>query len=223
MIQVHRSSVPVPEVYGSERVRVAREDVLAEVAGVAAGGGEATIKSAFSRVRQTAALGRIRGRSMLLGDVTNLLWEAARPALMELFHGKCAYCESRFQEGLPSIDLYRPREGARDTDGSIATLHYAWLAFEWNNTLLACAYCRRAKGSRFPVSGTRARVGEMDEEALAFEGPLILDPCRDAPHQEMLPQGDGMLMPRGERGGITIEVLNLNRPGRWPRRRCVAF
>jgi energy-coupling factor transporter ATP-binding protein EcfA2 len=211
MIQVHRSTVPVPEVYASQRAREAREEVLAEVAEVAAEGGGTTMKAAFSRVRQTAALGRMRGRSMFLGDFTNLLWESARPVLMDLFHGKCAYCESRLEEGQASIDLYRPREGARDTDGSVSTLHYAWLAFEWHNTLLACAYCRRAKGSRFPVSGTRALVGEMDEEVLALEGPLIMDPCRDNPLQELIPRGDGMLMPRGERGGITIEVLNLNR------------
>lgn len=59
--------------------------------------------------------------------------------LMELFYGKCAYCESAI--GLTSdleIDQFRPMS-ASGLDGSGSMEHYQWLRIEWENLYPACS------------------------------------------------------------------------------------
>ena len=211
MIQVDRAAVPVPEEYLSERTRQERERVIAELREIASEEDRASGTGFFSKVRQTAASGRIRGRGLFLGDYVHLLWAAAQPALMELFHGKCAYCESSGEHARLEVDLFRPRENARDADGSSSPLHYSWLGYDWENTVLACNFCQRAKGSRFPVFGKRLALGAEVGEGPDAEYPMLLNPCLDAPLQHLWLQEDGRLLPRDEAGRATIEVLNLNR------------
>ena len=64
-----------------------------------------------------------------------------RAALNTLFHGKCAYCESKIKHvSDPHIEHYRPKSKFPD------------LTFAWDNLLLACGQCNSAKykGDRFP-------------------------------------------------------------------------
>lgn len=246
MIYVDHSAVPIPEIYLHERTRSERDHVLAQLASLREED-RAGATGLLARARQSAASGRIRAKGMFAGDYLDALLEEARPALWQLFHGKCAYCETslesirgasdlyqppNYKETLGgrepsrvrgSADLYRPREGARGADGASSVLHYSWLAFEWENTLLGCAFCLRAKGSRFPVGNIRAALGTLDGDALAAEHPLLLNPCADFPLQHMVPDLDkGLLIPFDERGAATIEVLNLNRGDLIEARRATA-
>src|SRR5208283_227039 len=64
-----------------------------------------------------------------------------KDALIALFHGKCAYCESFIRNvDYGHIEHFRPK--------SI----YPKLTFEWTNLLLACGICNGAehKGDKFP-------------------------------------------------------------------------
>jgi uncharacterized protein (TIGR02646 family) len=74
-------------------------------------------------------------------------------ALIAMFHGKCAYCESKITVvTYGSIEHFRPK--------SI----YPGLTFEWNNLLFSCDICNDTghKGNQFPLD----RNGN----------PLLLDP-----------------------------------------------
>ncbi|MXO70290.1 endonuclease [Altererythrobacter buctensis] len=118
--------------------------------------------------------------------------------LEELFHGKCAYCETFYASQAPvDVEHYRPKgavEGAPDHPG------YWWLGMEWSNLLPSCLDCNRRRKQRapdgigdlnvlykatqsgkkdsFPVAGVRA---DSENAELAAEHALLLDPTRDDP------------------------------------------
>lgn len=217
MIYVDRSTVPVPEVYLSERTLAEKERMWEEAKQLLfdrEGGGIA------AKVKGYALAGRLRAATATGSDYTSVIWRAARPALMQLFRGKCAYCETPLDEERGDVELYRPRASARALDGSVDPLHYYWLAYEWGNTLIACAFCNRGKGTRFPIQGTRVRIGEADEAALEAESPMLLNPCLDLPVAHLLAEASGLLSPQTERGHVTVEVLNFNRSELAERRRA---
>lgn len=94
-----------------------------------------------------------------------LLWNKYRKnyvqeALYTMFHGKCAYCESKIGHiDYLHIEHYRPKS------------KYPELTFQWENFLAACTKCNTNKGDTFPL-----------DEA---ESPLLIDPCIDNPAQHM--------------------------------------
>lgn len=60
-----------------------------------------------------------------------------RACLLELFHYKCAYCESRIEKC--EVEHYRPKGRV---DGS-AHPGYYWLAYEWENLYPSCESCNK--------------------------------------------------------------------------------
>jgi uncharacterized protein (TIGR02646 family) len=115
-----------------------------------------------------------------------------KATLVNMFHGKCAYCESKITHvDYGHIEHYRPKSRFPD------------LTFEWTNLLFACCICNGAehKGDRFPE--------ETDN------GPLV-NPCDDEPAEHLHFQYDPEsklasvygLTPRGE---TTEKLLGLNR------------
>lgn len=154
-------------------------------------------------------------------------------ALEDLFHGKCAYCESRY-DGMQPVDVehWRPKAKIIDGDKEIEPGYY-WLAAKWDNLLPSCIDCNRernqvlepsgkirkvGKGNRFPLE--TGNVHARTPEDLALERPLLLNPCNDLPeeHLEFIREGvvrprrsgSGALSPKGE---ASIEVYALNRTG----------
>ncbi len=115
-----------------------------------------------------------------------------KKALIALFHGKCAYCESKITHvDCGHIEHYRPKSGWKD------------LTFDWSNLLLACGICNGAghKGNRFP---------ESDED-----GPIV-NPCEDEPLDHFKFDFDQEAMVASvygtsKRGKVTESVLGLNR------------
>ena len=134
-----------------------------------------------------------------------------RDALIDLFHGKCAFCESYVGDvSLAYIDHFRPMSRAMELDGTLFPDHYWWLGIEWGNLYLCCQTCNRMKGTRFPILGPRADIGLGHEELLAEE-PLLLDPCGDYPEEYLVFNENGTVVSDKKRGRVTIEVLGLNR------------
>ena len=92
---------------------------------------------------------------------TQDLQKLVKDDLLDMFNSKCAYCESML--GVTSngeLENFRPQRGARgfgksgmsDTsDSSYHDTHYWWLAYEWDNLLIACPQCHRFKASWFPI------------------------------------------------------------------------
>ena len=147
--------------------------------------------------------------------------------LLELFHGKCAFCESQVgATGRPDLEQFRPISGSVGLDGRRSPDHYWWLFSEWNNLYPACPACNRTKGARFPVRGERAPQ-ETPWAELRHELALLLDPCIERPEDHLVFLNDGTVaavhvddLPSEEldrfgtptRGQVTIDTFGLNRP-----------
>lgn len=72
-------------------------------------------------------------------------YKQSKKELEKQFHGKCAYCETKYTE-YTQIEHYRPK--------SI----YYWLAYEWSNLLPSCTKCNTKKGNKFPLINKSKKV-----------------------------------------------------------------
>ncbi|MBD9560653.1 HNH endonuclease [Ensifer sp. ENS03] len=148
-------------------------------------------------------------------------------ALETLFHGKCAYCETRYSTSAPvDIEHYRPKGAVAE-----APLHggYWWIAMDWENLLPSCIDCNRrrdqvlvdvsasleelaasatpaksaaGKKDSFPLADERLRVLAQSTN-FSDEGALLLDPCRDDPAECLTYNFDpvrplGLMVPAGD-------------------------
>lgn len=137
--------------------------------------------------------------------------ESVKQRLHELFHGKCAYCESFYQSTAPvDVEHYRPKGRVHEAPGHSG---YWWLAMDWDNLLPSCIHCNRRSGQvtpvlstnlarlleegrrfsqsrlmqsgkqdSFPILGTRVETPAMP---LDGEQALLLDPSRDQPEEHL--------------------------------------
>lgn len=158
--------------------------------------------------------------------------------LIKLFHGKCAYCESRIRfpeimdaEGkAKSMDIehWRPK-GEIDLGGGQTLRGYYWLAAEWTNLLPSCHFCNR--GNVQTIAGVKQTLGKRclfptadgfhalapGEEAR--EKPLLLDPCHDRPELHLEFTWDGIVLEAESdeetalpKGRTSIPIYGLRRP-----------
>jgi len=127
-----------------------------------------------------------------------------------VFHGKCAYCEWRYEGGSYfEVEHYRPKS------------HYYWLAAEWSNLLPACKRCNNGKRTKFPLADPRKQARRKGEERR--EKPLLLNPCNPKlnPQDHLLfDTDDGAIKPALHRraqpskiGETSIAIYRLSRSG----------
>lgn len=154
-----------------------------------------------------------------------------KDALHAAFHGKCAYCESRYAGTQPmDVEHWRPKGGVHDDDEHPG---YYWLAADWLNLFPSCIDCNRGrtqddivlgkkvrlgKADQFPVAGTRSLGPDGD---LLAEEPLLLDPCcgdeGEDPEDFFRYTEEGVIQPRHPDGDKrlraeeSIRVYALNR------------
>ena len=153
------------------------------------------------------------------------IWQETKPALRQLFHGKCAYCETRIEtSGVIEVDMFRPKSGSINLKGEFSPDHYWWLVYEWFNLYPVCSICNRNKASRFPVDGLRVKVPKGSRaklgaswypKDLSIEKPLLLDPCEKGfdPDEHLVFDAEtGHVAGLTRRGKTTIEIFDLNRP-----------
>lgn len=145
-----------------------------------------------------------------------------REKLIKIYHGKCAYCESK--EYTPDVEHYRPKKRVTKVKGHKG---YYWLAYEWTNLFPACTFCnsRSGKWDKFPISlhGIRqfnAPISKgmlnkaqckANSNDLKAEKPLILNPEVDFPAIPFQMDQQGKFTGLEERGKETIQVCDLNR------------
>lgn len=142
------------------------------------------------------------------------VWKELTWHLFELFHGKCAYCETKpLASDVGDVEHYRPK-GKVDEDPDHPG--YYWLAYDETNLLPSCAYCnryRKSKQTRFPVVGTHAR----EAKSLATEQPLLLNPYNHAldpfKHIEFNERGVSAARDKSQFGDSSRTVYYLDRPG----------
>ncbi|MEM8994725.1 MAG: AAA family ATPase [Acidobacteriota bacterium] len=197
MIRIRRGAAP-------EVLRSARLEMLRESWGVFAEGHESIAYRAgelFAGVFDVLDLG---------------------PALLAEGKGVCAYCGAPVDAESLEVGHIRPRANTVNFSGEHFPRHYFWLAFEWSNLVPMCRPCSVARGNRFPLVSEADRIpvpaspdfdADAMEVAVAAEPALLVDPTREDPEEHFtydLPTGE--VAPLTERGDVTIELFDLNRP-----------
>ncbi|ETT67439.1 hypothetical protein BSK66_13745 [Paenibacillus odorifer] len=173
-----------------------------------------------------------------------------RQKLTELFHRKCAYCESFYAgTGLLEIEHFRPKAEVRqDRDVPKQRTGYYWLAWEWKNLLPSCHNCNsvifqyvvgsdnpevkvlRGKGNLFPLLDNNKRViNHENSDFLANEIPLLLNPCEDDPKSYLEFSDEGHICPKEiedsliyEKGYWSILTYGLDRKDLFIERNYIA-
>lgn len=133
-----------------------------------------------------------------------------REVLKSIQHNKCCYCEAKTSPG--RIDHFRPKGGVRQhkADDRIHPGYY-WLAYRWDNLMLACEDCNLKKSDYFPLENPEQRA-RNHRESLNRESPLLLNPYVDTDPSVHLTFDGSACQPRTERGRLTVTLLELNRP-----------
>ena len=112
--------------------------------------------------------------------------------LKKVFHGKCAYCDSKIDgHSFGDAEHFRPKgmvTQKKDGKDEVVMVDgeqhpgYYWLAYDWRNLIPACQHCNSADGkmNQFPVkSGTYVAsrdVGPDPKTLDDLEEPLLLHP-----------------------------------------------
>jgi uncharacterized protein (TIGR02646 family) len=160
--------------------------------------------------------------------------KAVKKALIKLFNGKCAYCESRLVTvSRGEIEHFRPKLGIGSDKKALLKPAYYWLAANWNNLLLACTNCNQQNTFEIIGEGTKT-VGKMNQfpllnEKLRCRHPnhiidkenlvrLVIDPCIDKPQKHIYFTNSGLIKPTKRKGTIvsikgktSIDVYALQR------------
>lgn len=120
------------------------------------------------------------------------VWTGLRDWLLEnVFHNKCAYCETYLTRVIPDTEHFRPKKRVRDKlpgsespavvkitdeDGNeIQHPGYFWLAYNWKNLLPSCHFCNRYEGKKdeFPALQHVAVTRLTPEQIVTLNFPII--------------------------------------------------
>ncbi len=143
--------------------------------------------------------------------------------LEKMFHGKCAFCETK---GRVHVHRFRPPAEAEPYDKTqFAHLFYIWLRTDWNNFYPVCEDCGVIAGRQFPVRGLRGDLPTREElERFANESygvwrpphrdsPMLLDPCSVTSFSIHLAFDlRGGIQPQSSKGAQSIATYGLDRP-----------
>ncbi|MFC4072627.1 hypothetical protein [Actinoplanes subglobosus] len=156
-----------------------------------------------------------------------------KDALTALFHGKCAYCETRYAATQPmDVEHWRPKAQVQDAAGPPVRPAYHWLAASWSNLLPSCIDCNRRRTHVDVGAGRIHAIGKQDQfpldpgsaratsaAGIVSEVPLLLDPCADDPETFLDCTEDGLITALATDGLVrrraeaSIQVYALNRNG----------
>ena len=78
-----------------------------------------------------------------------------KDALKEIYHNKCAYCETKFTRSYINIEHYRPKKS--DYYNGTQRLYY-FLAYSWSNLLPICTVCNTKKSNNFKLKDENLRL-----------------------------------------------------------------
>jgi uncharacterized protein (TIGR02646 family) len=158
--------------------------------------------------------------------------QEVKDKLHELFHGKCAYCESRYAATQPmDVEHWRPKGLVFENGKEVMNPGYYWLAANWENLFPACIDCNRAREQQVPGEPDQRLLGKANQFPIADEAnrwknrrdtnvemPLLLNPCHDTPGTHLRFISEGVVQARQESSGLpsrqgaaSIEVYALNR------------
>jgi len=151
-----------------------------------------------------------------------------KESLIELFKGKCAYCESKFLHVYSGdVEHFRPKGKIEEAEPPKPG--YYWLAADWNNLYLSCRNCNQtlkhevygSKGkitlgklNQFPLNDP-ARYVRVHNHPVGISSEdqhrLLIDPCKDIPEKHLEFIDEGVIKGIDERGKTSIKVYALQR------------
>ena len=152
-----------------------------------------------------------------------------KESLIDLFNGKCAYCESKFLHVYSGdIEHFRPKGEVLTKENVTRKPGYYWLAADWDNLLLTCRNCNQklkhliigetekktmGKMNQFPLTDSEKYVlnhnsNLSDEEDYR----LLIQPCIDNPEEHLEFDIEyGVIRGVTDKGKKSIEVYVLQR------------
>lgn len=142
-------------------------------------------------------------------------------ALDALYHKKCAYCEKSLKDADRHIEHYRPKNP------------YYWLAFSWDNLLIACDKCNKLKSNKFTAylegeqlkyNNETLKTAQSNIKAYnLIEKPLIINPEQETTASLKLhftfDLNTAEIVALSPQMEATIKVCQLNREELIERRR----
>ncbi len=135
--------------------------------------------------------------------------KSVQKRLNKIYHLKCAYCEQKLLDAPKHIEHYRPKN------------IYYWLAYSWDNLLLACGSCNSSKSDNFEVQNSRANydgeefdtIHQLGDSYDAVEKPLVVNPEKEDVLTLLIYNKKAKISSTNRRVLHTIEkACNLNRP-----------
>ena len=153
---------------------------------------------------------------------------AVKEALIQLFKGKCAYCESKFLHVYSGdVEHFRPKGKIEEAEPQKPG--YYWLAADWDNLYLSCRNCNQTlkhevygstgkitqgKLNQFPLTNPARYVRRHNHHiGISSEDQhrLLIDPCKDMPEQHLEFINEGVIKGIDDRGKTSINVYALQR------------
>lgn len=162
---------------------------------------------------------------------------SVKKALIELFKGKCAYCESITTHNyLGDVEHFRPK-GKIEEASPEQTPGYYWLAADWDNLFLSCRNCNQqayhlihgeaneqklGKMNQFPLGNNYAHVQTHVGHPIPInqeeDHRLLLNPCKENPELHLeYDEVEAIIKPKktentlSSKGLKSIEVYVLQR------------
>ena len=134
-------------------------------------------KEELERIRKLAESGELKSknfnRRLWSGKVKNFLYKSQ--------HGKCCYCERNPPIEEAEVEHFRPKAEVKEAGENHPG--YWWLAYNWENLLIACQLCNRTyKKTQFPLKDESKRAYEENCN-LDEEDPLLINPLEEDPEQ----------------------------------------
>jgi len=126
--------------------------------------------------------------------------------LKELYKNKCAFCETNIERW--DVEHFRPKS------------LYPWLAYSWDNLLLACPTCNGYKNNHFAVLNSRVKFKEEDlanihnlaKKYNESEDNLFINPeLENDIHQKLIFDKTGKISSNDKKVQYTIETCKLDR------------
>jgi uncharacterized protein (TIGR02646 family) len=128
-------------------------------------------------------------------------------ALENIYKNKCAFCEQRIEQS--HVEHYRPKK------------NYYWLAYSWDNLILACSTCNQHKGVNFDIKGSPITFVNTHENIRnihvsstnynAIERPQMVNPEITDPLNKIIFNKSGIIESNDENFAYTIEKCKIDR------------
>ena len=138
---------------------------------------------------------------------------SVKETLRKVQHGKCCFCEGRFEAfAAADVEHYRPKGAVQQDENSSRLIPgYYWLAYSWDNLYWCCQICNRENKKNFFPLGNPAKRARSHTDDIATEKPLILNPGAPEDPRRHIKFRDAIAVGSTRAGRKTIEILGLNR------------